>query len=73
MLAGDFNLTVASSVVLPELRDWGFSEAAGGIDHVLGRGLSLVRGPTAWPEERRRRGELLLSDHAPVEAEMMGA
>jgi len=71
VLAGDFNLTTASSVVLPELRSWGFSEGAGGIDHVLARGLTVVDGPTAWPDERRRRGERLLSDHAPVEAEMM--
>jgi endonuclease/exonuclease/phosphatase family metal-dependent hydrolase len=73
VLAGDFNLTTASSVVLPELRSWGFSEGASGIDHVLARGLTVVRGPTTWPEERRRRGGLLLSDHAPVEAEMMSA
>jgi endonuclease/exonuclease/phosphatase family metal-dependent hydrolase len=73
VLAGDFNLTTASSLMLPELRGWGFSEAAGGIDHVLARGFTVVRGPTAWPEERRRRGERLLSDHAPVEVEMMSA
>jgi endonuclease/exonuclease/phosphatase family metal-dependent hydrolase len=73
VLAGDFNLTAASSLLLTALRyDWGFSEAAGGIDHVLARGLTIVRGPAAWPEERRRRGELLLSDHAPVEVEMIG-
>jgi endonuclease/exonuclease/phosphatase family metal-dependent hydrolase len=73
VVAGDFNLTTASSRLLTALRhDWGFSEAAGGIDHVLTRGLTVVRGPAAWAEERRRHGELLLSDHAPVEAEMIG-
>ena len=35
VLAGDFNLTTASSVMLQELRGWGFSEGASGIDHVV--------------------------------------
>ncbi len=69
LLAGDFNLTTASSKVLPALLEpeWGFSGATRrGIDHVLSRGLEL--GPAArWPEERRRVGGRLLSDHAPVE------
>lgn len=69
ILAGDFNLTLQSSQVLPRLLepDWGFSGATPrGIDHVLSRGLEL--GPAErWPEERRRVGGRLLSDHAPVE------
>lgn len=69
LLAGDFNLTVQSSRVLPRLLEpeWGFSGATPrGIDHVLSRGLDL--GPAVrWPEERRRVGARLLSDHAPVE------
>jgi endonuclease/exonuclease/phosphatase family metal-dependent hydrolase len=71
VLAGDLNLTSASSFALPELERWGFSPAAAGIDHILVRGLELVRLPARWPGQRRRLGELLLSDHAPVEAEMM--
>ena len=69
VLAGDFNVTPQSSQVLPRLHDpeWGFSGATRrGIDHVLARGLEL--GPAVrWPDERRRVGGRLLSDHAPVE------
>jgi endonuclease/exonuclease/phosphatase family metal-dependent hydrolase len=69
LLAGDFNLTRASSAVLPRLLEpeWGFSGATRrGIDHVLSRGFEL--GPASrWPEEQRRLGGRLLSDHAPVE------
>jgi endonuclease/exonuclease/phosphatase family metal-dependent hydrolase len=69
LLAGDFNVTRQSSRVLPRLLEpeWGFSGATPrGIDHVLSRGLEL--GPAVrWPEERRRIGGRLLSDHAPVE------
>jgi endonuclease/exonuclease/phosphatase family metal-dependent hydrolase len=69
LLAGDFNLTTTSSRVLPQLLEpeWGFAGATRrGIDHVLSRGLAL--GPAVrWPEERRRVGGRLLSDHAPVE------
>jgi endonuclease/exonuclease/phosphatase family metal-dependent hydrolase len=45
---------------------WGFSSPGPGIDHVLVRGAPS--GPIVrWPDERRRRGDALLSDHAPVE------
>jgi endonuclease/exonuclease/phosphatase family metal-dependent hydrolase len=71
ILAGDLNLTATSSWALRELGSWGFSAPGGGIDHVLVRGWTLARGPRPWPAERRRLGDLLLSDHAPVEAEMM--
>jgi endonuclease/exonuclease/phosphatase family metal-dependent hydrolase len=59
VVAGDLNLR---GVGLP-----GFSPPLpGSIDQVLVRGLP--RGtPSAWPEERRRLGGRLLSDHAPVE------
>jgi endonuclease/exonuclease/phosphatase family metal-dependent hydrolase len=69
LLAGDFNLTTASSRVLPRLlgREWGFAGATRrGIDHILSRGLDLGAA-MRWPEERRRVGGRLLSDHAPVE------
>jgi endonuclease/exonuclease/phosphatase family metal-dependent hydrolase len=71
VIAGDLNATVASSIALRALRDWGFSKPADGIDHILVRGFTVARGPETWPSERRRVGDVLLSDHAPVEAEMM--
>ena len=64
ILAGDFNVDAARSVVIDNLD--GFSRAGPGVDHVLVRGAS----PTPydrWPPERRRLGKLALSDHAPVE------
>ena len=65
VLAGDFNLSRGRA--LDELASWGFSKPGAGIDHVLVRGADV--GPAqVWPEERRRIGGLLVSDHAPVEA-----
>ena len=60
VLCGDFNVRAQA---VP-----GFTAPLDGIDQVLVRGLELERGPEAWPEERRRAGGVLLSDHAPVEA-----
>jgi endonuclease/exonuclease/phosphatase family metal-dependent hydrolase len=60
VLCGDFNVRREA---VP-----GFTEPIDGIDQVLVRGLALERGPEPWPEERRRIGGTLLSDHAPVEA-----
>jgi endonuclease/exonuclease/phosphatase family metal-dependent hydrolase len=71
VIAGDLNLTPASSSFLPELESWGFSPAGAGLDHVLARGLTIARGAAPWPDERRRLDGRLLSDHAPIEAEMM--
>jgi endonuclease/exonuclease/phosphatase family metal-dependent hydrolase len=71
VLCGDLNLTRPSSLTLPELERWGFSAAGPGIDHILVRGLELGRGPERLPPGRRRVGDVLLSDHAPVEVEMM--
>jgi endonuclease/exonuclease/phosphatase family metal-dependent hydrolase len=70
VLAGDFNLTGAASV-MRELTgpEWGFSEAGPGIDHVLVRGAA-TSSPRRWPTERRRLDGQLLSDHAPVEVEI---
>lgn len=59
IVAGDLNLR---GVGLP-----GFSPPLSeSIDQILVRGLS-AGAPTAWPEDRRRLGGRLLSDHAPVE------
>jgi endonuclease/exonuclease/phosphatase family metal-dependent hydrolase len=72
VLAGDFNVTVVTSLTLRALStsEWGFSQAGPGLDHVLVRGL-MPEGPERhWPEDRRRHGDVLLSDHAPVELEV---
>lgn len=72
VLAGDFNLTVANSRMLPELmsNEWRFSGATPmGIDHILVRGLTATP-PSRWPVDRRTVGKRLLSDHAPVEREV---
>jgi endonuclease/exonuclease/phosphatase family metal-dependent hydrolase len=67
VLAGDFNVDTARSVVLEHLD--GYTKAGPGIDHVVARGTST--GPyDRWTPERRRLGRLALSDHAPVEVEV---
>lgn len=67
ILAGDFNVDTARSVVIDRLD--GFSKAGPGVDHVLARGASA--GPyDRWTPQRRRLGKLALSDHAPVEVEV---
>jgi endonuclease/exonuclease/phosphatase family metal-dependent hydrolase len=59
VLAGDFNVT-------PDLRHLGFTEGGPGIDHILVRGDEP--GPLhVWPDERRSKDGMLLSDHAPVD------
>jgi endonuclease/exonuclease/phosphatase family metal-dependent hydrolase len=68
IIAGDFNVRASRSWTLADLTtpEWGFSAPGAGIDHVLVRGAPA--GPLArWPDERRRLGDALLSDHAPVE------
>jgi endonuclease/exonuclease/phosphatase family metal-dependent hydrolase len=68
VLAGDFNVRAGRSWTLRDLTgpEWGFSGVGPGIDHVLVRGAPS--GPVErWPDERRRREGVLLSDHAPVE------
>jgi endonuclease/exonuclease/phosphatase family metal-dependent hydrolase len=70
VMAGDFNVAFERSRTLLDLTtDWGFSEPGTGIDHVIARGLE-IKGPSRWPVERRQRGDVLLSDHAPVEADV---
>ncbi|MGZ4334182.1 MAG: endonuclease/exonuclease/phosphatase family protein [Gaiellaceae bacterium] len=66
MLVGDANVRPGQSGTYDELRRRGFSEPAPGIDQILVRGLPSTP-PHVWPEERRRPGGRLLSDHAPVE------
>lgn len=66
ILCGDANVRPGEGRTYEELRDRGFSEPAPGIDQILVRGLPSTP-PSTWPEERRRAGSRLLSDHAPVE------
>ena len=70
-LCGDLNLTASGSRRLQDLGKAGFSPPSTRIDHILVRGLDLVQGPEEWPDSRRRLGEVLLSDHAPLEAAMI--
>jgi endonuclease/exonuclease/phosphatase family metal-dependent hydrolase len=59
IVAGDFNIPGEG---LP-----GFSSPLpDSIDQILVRGLPAAA-PRSWPEDRRRLGGVLLSDHAPVE------
>lgn len=71
LLGGDFNVTVVSSPTLRALsaQEWEFSPAGPGLDHVLVRGLRVVR-ETRWSDARRSSASGLLSDHAPVEVEL---
>jgi endonuclease/exonuclease/phosphatase family metal-dependent hydrolase len=62
MLCGDFNVP---AFAIPE-----FSQPIEGIDQILARGLEFEREPETWAPERRRVEGRLLSDHAPVEAEV---
>jgi endonuclease/exonuclease/phosphatase family metal-dependent hydrolase len=68
ILAGDFNVRCGRSWTLRELEGaaWGFSGGGPGIDHVVVRGAPSTP-VERWPDHRRTLGELLLSDHAPVE------
>jgi hypothetical protein len=61
VLAGDFN------VVDPQLA--GYSAPGSGIDHVLVRGAP-PESVAAWPLERRVQNDVVLSDHAVVEARL---
>jgi endonuclease/exonuclease/phosphatase family metal-dependent hydrolase len=67
IIAGDANLRPGDGKTYGLLRRRGFSEPlAGSIDQILVRGVPSTP-PVAWPEERRRVGGRVLSDHAPVE------
>jgi endonuclease/exonuclease/phosphatase family metal-dependent hydrolase len=67
ILAGDFNVDTARSLTIDQLD--GYTKAGPGVDHVVARGAST--GPyDRWTPERRRLGQLALSDHAPVEVEV---
>jgi endonuclease/exonuclease/phosphatase family metal-dependent hydrolase len=71
VLAGDFNVRAARSRTLRDLTspEWGFSEPGPGIDHILVRGAAAGT-LRRWPDEQRKHGDRLLSDHAPVELDV---
>lgn len=73
VLAGDLNLAPTETDAFARLAAAGWSRPGPWIDHVLACGLVPARGPVAWPDARRRDGDRLLSDHRPVEADMMRA
>ena len=63
VLGGDFNVGAEDASLD------GFSAPGPGIDHIVVRGAT----PSplgVWPDERRRRDGILLSDHAPIELEL---
>jgi endonuclease/exonuclease/phosphatase family metal-dependent hydrolase len=67
ILAGDANARPGEGPTYELLRGRGYSDPLPeSIDQILVRGLPSTP-PVAWPEERRRLGSRLLSDHAPVE------
>jgi endonuclease/exonuclease/phosphatase family metal-dependent hydrolase len=79
VLGGDFNLRPRSSDVFAEVEhDFGLEGATApdAIDHLLARGLELIRPAARWPDERREvvvpwksgKRRIRLSDHAPIEA-----
>jgi endonuclease/exonuclease/phosphatase (EEP) superfamily protein YafD len=63
LLGGDFNF-VPPRTGLP-----GYSQPGPGIDQLLVRGAEPSP-LSVWPDERRRRDGILLSDHSPVELEI---
>jgi len=70
VLAGDFNVLGDAPVYAQLSEGWGFSPPGPSIDHVLVRGAAVTE-LRVWEEARRARGTVLLSDHAPVELEIL--
>ena len=72
VLAGDFNVTTEESPVLRSLAtdEWGFTPPGPGIDHILVRGAARRPRADRGPEPIVQYGDVVLSDHAPVEVEL---
>ena len=70
VLAGDFNVTGCAAVYEQLAAAWSFSRPGPGIDQVLVRGAD-VSGLRVWETDRRAYEGVLLSDHAPVELEIL--
>jgi endonuclease/exonuclease/phosphatase family metal-dependent hydrolase len=73
IVAGDFNVIAAQSTTVQELvtapRESRWRHAGDGIDQFLLR-RAIATSVRVWPDEERMLGGKLLSDHAPVEAEI---
>ncbi len=70
LLPAEMPTIVCGDLNVVGLGPTGFSEPGSRIDQILVRGAEVVRGVAAWPDEIRRTGAGLLSDHAPLEAEV---
>jgi endonuclease/exonuclease/phosphatase family metal-dependent hydrolase len=68
IVAGDLNVDTTRSQVFGRLA--GFSAPGPGVDHVLVRGAEVTE-YDRWPRERRLFGDVLLSDHTPVEVRIL--
>jgi endonuclease/exonuclease/phosphatase family metal-dependent hydrolase len=68
LIAGDLNVSAERSWTLRDLLgpDWGFALPGPWIDHVLVRNAARAT-TVSWQKERRMHGDVVLSDHAPVE------
>ncbi len=69
LIPGDGALSSTASGELSALMAEGYSRPGAGIDHLLGRRMTLVRGPVALDDMARSRAGVRLSDHPIVEAE----
>jgi len=69
LLGGDLNIPGSAETAFAAVSAAGYSRAAAGIDHLLGRGLKLGRGPAPLDDSLRTRDGVRLSDHPIVEAE----
>ncbi len=70
VLAGDFNVVGDAPVYEQLAADWSFSRPGPGIDQVLVRGAAVSE-LRVWDADRRAHGAVLLSDHAPVEVDLL--
>jgi hypothetical protein len=73
VIAGDFNIPLAESSVLQELTtrpDERFAAVSQGAAQILVQGRITLSGLRVWPKDERMLGDVLLSDHAPVEVDV---
>ena len=69
LLAGDLNIPGKADAAFAGVAAAGYTRAAPGIDHLLGRRMTLGRGPAPLDDSVRTRNGLRLSDHPIIEAE----
>ncbi|MGI9658700.1 MAG: endonuclease/exonuclease/phosphatase family protein, partial [Gaiellaceae bacterium] len=63
LLGGDLNIPGSAVAAFAPVSAAGYTRAASGIDHLLGRGLTLGRGPAPLDDRLRTHNGLRLSDH----------